>query len=79
MCYYIYQDCYTSEQTVLVEKEFERLQTARDILTDDEQRQNYDKWRQSGIAIPFKKWCGMRDAVHTVGVTSSLLLIVSIY
>ena len=46
--------------------EFERIQTAKDVLTDDEKRQNYDKWRHSGISIPFSKWCNMRGAVHTV-------------
>ncbi|KAH3861632.1 dnaJ homolog subfamily C member 12-like [Dreissena polymorpha] len=45
--------------------EFERIQTAKDVLTDDEKRQNYDKWRHSGISIPFSKWCNMRGAVHT--------------
>ncbi|XP_052819089.1 dnaJ homolog subfamily C member 12-like [Mya arenaria] len=45
--------------------EFERIQTAKEILTDDERRQNYDKWKHSGISVTFSNWCGMRDAVHT--------------
>ncbi|KAL4240273.1 DnaJ subfamily C member 12 [Mactra antiquata] len=45
--------------------EFERIQTARDVLCDDEKRANYDKWRHAGITLSFKKWCNMRGAVHT--------------
>jgi len=51
-------------------KEFEKIQAAKDVLTDDEKRINYDKWRRSGITIPYKNWCGMRDAVHTVCIES---------
>lgn len=45
--------------------EFERIQTAKDILCDDEKRANYDKWRHAGISMSFNKWCNMRGAVHT--------------
>lgn len=46
-------------------KRFERTQTAKDVLSDPEKRHHYDKWRHAGLTIPFKKWCNMKDAVHT--------------
>ncbi|XP_060554120.1 dnaJ homolog subfamily C member 12-like [Ruditapes philippinarum] len=45
--------------------EFERIQTAKDVLCDDEKRSVYDKWRHSGISMPFQQWCNLRGAVHT--------------
>ncbi|XP_045214807.1 dnaJ homolog subfamily C member 12-like [Mercenaria mercenaria] len=44
---------------------FERIQTAKDVLCDDEKRALYDKWRHAGISMPFKQWCNLRGAVHT--------------
>lgn len=45
--------------------EFEKIQTARDVLCDDEKRAMYDKWRHAGISMQFKQWCNLRGAVHT--------------
>ncbi|XP_038062259.1 dnaJ homolog subfamily C member 12-like [Patiria miniata] len=44
---------------------FAKLQRARDILTDDQKRQEYDLWRRSGITIPYDSWISMKGAVHT--------------
>ncbi|XP_022105822.1 dnaJ homolog subfamily C member 12-like [Acanthaster planci] len=46
-------------------KRFAELQRARDILTDDKRRQEYDFWRRSGIAVPYSSWISMKDAMHT--------------
>ena len=33
-----------------------RLNKAKEILCDKEQRKKYDFWRRSGLAIPFDAW-----------------------
>lgn len=42
------------------------FQEAKEILCDADQRKNYDKWRNSGIAISYKNWKDMKDHVHQV-------------
>ena len=46
--------------------EFAKLQRARDVLTDDKKRQEYDFWRRSGVAVPYDTWMSMKDSMHTV-------------
>lgn len=36
------------------------------MLTDPQKKINYDKWRNSGIAIGYKQWLGMKEHVHQV-------------
>lgn len=38
------------------DEEFIRLNKAKEILCDKEQRKKYDFWRRSGLAIPFDAW-----------------------
>ncbi|CAL1545660.1 unnamed protein product [Lymnaea stagnalis] len=40
-------------------EKFARLSQAKDTLLDPEKRKEYDKWRHSGIAIPFETWRSM--------------------
>ncbi|KAF0298306.1 J domain-containing protein [Amphibalanus amphitrite] len=47
------------------EKRFQQLQFAKETLCDEERRATYDKWRASGLTIPFKEWLAMRDSVKT--------------
>lgn len=35
---------------------FQRLQAAKDVLTNEKTRKSYDTWLQSGIHIPFEQW-----------------------
>ncbi|KAG7202168.1 hypothetical protein KM043_015850 [Ampulex compressa] len=46
------------------ERKFQQLKNAKEILCDPEKRSNYDKWRNSGIAISYKQWLGMKEHVH---------------
>lgn len=46
-------------------KTFQLLQFAKDTLCDEERRATYDKWRASGLTIPFKDWLAMKDSVKT--------------
>jgi DnaJ homolog subfamily C member 12 len=39
------------------------LQEAKDILSNPEKRQLYDKWRNSGLQISYKNWIGMKEHV----------------
>ncbi|KAJ8875865.1 hypothetical protein PR048_023768 [Dryococelus australis] len=47
------------------EIKFQLLKEAKEILCDPEKRSNYDKWRNSGIAISYKQWVGMKEHVHS--------------
>lgn len=42
------------------------LQEAKEILCDPEKKANYDKWRNSGIAMSYKQWVGMKEHVQQV-------------
>ncbi|XP_078079771.1 dnaJ homolog subfamily C member 12 [Mustelus asterias] len=37
-------------------EQFQKLQQAKETLTNEEHRSRYDHWRRSGIAIPFQQW-----------------------
>ena len=50
------------------------LQYAKEVLTDPAKKADYDKWRKSGIAIPYKDWLAKKDAIHTVCSISSKIL-----
>ncbi|XP_071483460.1 dnaJ homolog subfamily C member 12-like [Diadema antillarum] len=47
-----------------VEK-FKKLQKARDTLTDEELRKDYDLWRRSGLTVPYEMWTSSRGSLHT--------------
>ena len=38
---------------------------AKSVLTEPSERKRYDLWLDSGIAMSFKQWQGLKDAVHT--------------
>ncbi|XP_067933974.1 J domain-containing protein-like [Watersipora subatra] len=44
---------------------FQLLQEAKEVLTNPEKRMNYDKWRNSGIAMSYKQWCGLNESTRT--------------
>jgi DnaJ-class molecular chaperone len=46
-----------------VEKIFQQLQEAKEILCNPEKRQMYDKWRNSGLQISYRNWIGMKEHV----------------
>ncbi|XP_072050824.1 dnaJ homolog subfamily C member 12-like [Amphiura filiformis] len=46
-------------------EEFAKLQRARDVLTDEKKRNEYDFWRRSGLAVPYDTWISMKDSMHT--------------
>ncbi|XP_054710102.1 J domain-containing protein-like [Uloborus diversus] len=45
---------------------FQKLQKAKDVLTDPEKRALYDKWRCSGFCISYEKFLNLNKASHTV-------------
>ncbi|XP_062989125.1 dnaJ homolog subfamily C member 12 [Elgaria multicarinata webbii] len=44
---------------------FQKLQQAKEILTDEESRGRYDYWRRSKITIPFQQWEALSNSVKT--------------
>uniref|UniRef100_A0A8I3MXZ4 DnaJ homolog subfamily C member 12 n=5 Tax=Canidae TaxID=9608 RepID=A0A8I3MXZ4_CANLF len=44
---------------------FQKLQKAKDILTNTESRARYDHWRRSQISMPFQQWEALSDSVKT--------------
>lgn len=44
---------------------FQKLQKAKEILTNEESRAHYDHWRRSQIAMPFQQWEALSDSVKT--------------
>lgn len=42
---------------------FQKLQKAKDILTNDESRARYDHWRRSQVSMPFQQWEALSDSV----------------
>ncbi|XP_077115097.1 dnaJ homolog subfamily C member 12 [Ranitomeya variabilis] len=44
-------------------EEFQKLQQAKDTLTNEESRAQYDHWRQSKIMIPFSQWEVLSDTI----------------
>jgi len=45
--------------------QFQKLQEAKDILTDPDLRRQYDRWRQCEMCIPFKTWLSMQNRCTT--------------
>ncbi|XP_055969455.1 dnaJ homolog subfamily C member 12 [Sorex fumeus] len=52
------------ENTKAVET-FQKLQKAKEVLTNEESRARYDHWRRSQIAMPFQQWEALSDSVKT--------------
>ncbi|XP_053476691.1 dnaJ homolog subfamily C member 12 isoform X1 [Ictalurus furcatus] len=44
-------------------QEFQKLQQAKDILTDETKRRKYDYWLRSSITVPFSEWQSLSDTV----------------
>ncbi|KAJ7324278.1 hypothetical protein JRQ81_017298 [Phrynocephalus forsythii] len=44
---------------------FQKLQQAKEILTNEDSRARYDYWRRSKIAIPFQQWEALSDSIKT--------------
>ncbi|XP_068404958.1 dnaJ homolog subfamily C member 12 [Eschrichtius robustus] len=44
---------------------FQKLQKAKEILTNEASRARYDHWRRSQISMPFQQWEALSDAVKT--------------
>uniref|UniRef100_A0A2K5EAF0 DnaJ heat shock protein family (Hsp40) member C12 n=1 Tax=Aotus nancymaae TaxID=37293 RepID=A0A2K5EAF0_AOTNA len=44
---------------------FQKLQKAKEILTNEESRAHYDHWRRSQISMPFQQWEALNDSVKT--------------
>ncbi|KAK7901711.1 hypothetical protein WMY93_018480 [Mugilogobius chulae] len=45
--------------------DFQKLQEAKEVLCDEEKRQNYDIWKRSGVAMTFHDWQALKDSVKT--------------
>lgn len=45
---------------------FQKLQKAKEILTNEESRARYDHWRRSQMSMPFQQWEALTDSVKTV-------------
>ncbi|XP_058666691.1 dnaJ homolog subfamily C member 12 [Ammospiza nelsoni] len=46
-------------------EDFQRLQQAKDTLTDAERRARYDHWRRSRVPVPFRHWEALSSSVRT--------------
>ncbi|XP_043111836.1 dnaJ homolog subfamily C member 12 [Puntigrus tetrazona] len=46
-------------------EEFQKLQEAKETLTDEEKRKSYDLWLRSRLAVPFSEWRALSDSVKT--------------
>ncbi|XP_013206599.1 dnaJ homolog subfamily C member 12 isoform X1 [Microtus ochrogaster] len=44
---------------------FQKLQRAKEVLTNAETRARYDHWRRSQISMPFEQWDALADSVKT--------------
>nr|ACO51907.1 DnaJ homolog subfamily C member 12 [Aquarana catesbeiana] len=44
-------------------EEFQKIQQAKDTLTNEESRAHYDYWRRSKIMIPFTQWEALQDSL----------------
>ncbi|XP_078421989.1 dnaJ homolog subfamily C member 12 [Cetorhinus maximus] len=44
-------------------EQFQKLQQAKETLTNEERRSRYDHWCRSRIAIPFQQWEALSDTV----------------
>ncbi|XP_006889082.1 PREDICTED: dnaJ homolog subfamily C member 12 [Elephantulus edwardii] len=52
------------ENTKAVET-FQKLQKAKEVLTNEESRARYDHWRRNQMSIPFQQWEALSDSVKT--------------
>lgn len=52
------------ENTQAVET-FQKLQKAKEVLTNKESRARYDQWRRSQVSMPFQQWEALSDSVKT--------------
>ncbi|KAL2082879.1 hypothetical protein ACEWY4_020652 [Coilia grayii] len=46
-------------------EEFQKLQEAKEVLTNEEGRKNYDLWLRSQIAVPYRDWRALSQSVRT--------------
>lgn len=46
-------------------EKFRLLQEAKEVLTDETSRRKYDRWLNSGLAIPYKKWLQLNQSGQT--------------
>ncbi|KAK2502701.1 hypothetical protein MC885_001590, partial [Smutsia gigantea] len=44
---------------------FQKLQKAKEILTNAESRARYDHWHRSQMSMPFQQWEALSDSVKT--------------
>ncbi|KAB1271413.1 DnaJ-like protein subfamily C member 12 [Camelus dromedarius] len=44
---------------------FQKLQKAKEILTNEASRARYDHWRRSQVSMPFQQWEALSDSVKT--------------
>ncbi|XP_044153792.1 dnaJ homolog subfamily C member 12 [Bufo gargarizans] len=44
-------------------EEFQKLQQAKETLTNEESRAHYDYWRRSKLMIPFAQWDALNDSI----------------
>ncbi|KAM9617844.1 dnaJ homolog subfamily C member 12 [Trichechus inunguis] len=44
---------------------FQKLQKAKEVLTNEESRARYDHWRRSQMSMPFQQWEALSDSVKT--------------
>nr|XP_054492999.1 dnaJ homolog subfamily C member 12 isoform X3 [Agelaius phoeniceus] len=47
-------------------EDFQRLQQAKETLTNAERRARYDHWRRSRVPVPFRHWEALSSSVRTV-------------
>lgn len=52
--------------TSFLVEEFQKLQEAKEVLTNEESRKNYDLWLRSQITVPFRDWLAFSQSVKTV-------------
>ncbi|XP_040361256.1 dnaJ homolog subfamily C member 12 isoform X2 [Ixodes scapularis] len=54
-------------RTPIIPKLFQKLQAAKDVLLDSEKRRKYDKWRKSGLMMPFQQYLNLNiTSLHWV-------------
>ncbi|XP_066534426.1 dnaJ homolog subfamily C member 12 isoform X3 [Hoplias malabaricus] len=46
-------------------EQFQKLQEAKEVLTDETKRKSYDFWLRSRITLPFSEWQSMRGSFKT--------------
>ncbi|XP_053561090.1 dnaJ homolog subfamily C member 12 [Bombina bombina] len=44
-------------------QDFQALQKAKEVLTNEVARAQYDHWRRSSILVPFSQWAVLQDSV----------------